>query len=129
MKVHSLLHSSFLVEDLPRARAFYEGVLGLAPSPARPAMSFDGVWYEFGPQQIHLICLPNPEKGLIRPEHGGRDRHVALGVDSVAELASRLDAAGIPYTRSRSGRAALFCRDPDMNALEFVEASLVAGNR
>jgi len=121
MKIHGLLHSSFLVEDLPRARAFYEGVLGLHPSPARPAMSFDGVWYELGPQQIHLLCLPSPEKGLKRPEHGGRDRHLALGVDSVEELAVRLGTAGIAYTRSQSGRAALFCRDPDNNALEFIE--------
>ncbi len=124
MKIHSLLHSSLVVEDLPRARAFYENVLGLAPSPGRPTMSFDGVWYEIGMQQIHLLCLPNPEKGLLRPEHGGRDRHVALGVDSVEELAKRLDSVGIPYARSRSGRAALFCRDPDDNALEFVEAPL-----
>jgi len=35
-------------------------------------------------------------------------------------LAGRLDAAGISYTPSRSGRAALFCRDPDGNALEFI---------
>lgn len=121
MNINSLLHSSLLVEDLSRARAFYEGVLGLTPSSRRTDMSFDGVWYELGLQQIHLLCLPNPEKGLARPEHGGRDRHVALGVDSVEELVARLDSAGIPYTRSRSGRAALFCRDPDDNALEFVE--------
>jgi len=121
MKIHSLLHSYLLVEDLPRARAFYEGVLGLAPSTSRPPMSFEGVWYDFGPQQIHLLCLTSPEKDLVRPEHGGRDRHIALGVDTLEELSRRLDAAGIPYTRSRSGRAALFCRDPDQNALEFVE--------
>jgi Lactoylglutathione lyase and related lyases len=121
MKIHSLLHSSLLVEDLPRARAFYEDVLGLIVSSERPSMSFEGVWYELGPQQIHLLCLPNPEKGLLRPRHGGRDRHVALGIDSVEELSRRLDAAGIAHTRSQSGRAALFCRDPDDNALEFVE--------
>lgn len=124
MKVHSFLHGSMLVEDLPQARAFYEGVLGLIPSPVRPAMSFDGVWYELGLQQIHLLCLPNPERGLARPEHGGRDRHLALGVDSVEGLAARLDAADVPYTRSQSGRAALFCRDPDGNALEFVEVPI-----
>jgi glyoxylase I family protein len=121
MKIHSLLHSSLIVEDLARARAFYEGVLALVPCPGRPAMSFDGVWYALGSQQIHLLCLPNPEKGLVRPQHGGRDRHVALGVDGVDELARRLDSAGIPCTRSLSGRKALFCRDPDGNALEFVE--------
>lgn len=124
MKIHSLLHSSLLVENLPRARAFYEGVLGLIPDSSRPAMSFEGVWYDLGQQQIHLLCLPNPEKGLTRPEHGGRDRHVALGVDSVEELANRLDAENIFYTRSQSGRTALFCRDPDGNAIEFSEASL-----
>lgn len=124
MKIHSLLHCSMLVEDLSRARAFYEGVLGLSPSSSRPAMGFEGAWYELGSQQIHLLCLPSPEKGLARPTHGGRDRHVALEVDSVAELASRLDAAGIQYTRSQSGRAALFCRDPDDNALEFVESAM-----
>lgn len=121
IKVTRLLHASLLVADLERARAFYEGMLGLSPSPARPEMSFPGVWYDVGEAQIHLLCLPNPEKGLVRPEHGGRDRHVALGVDSVEELAEKLNLAGIPYTRSQSGRAALFCRDPDGNALEFIE--------
>ncbi len=125
MKIHSFLHASILVEDLGQARAFYEGVLGLKPNSARPDMSFKGVWYDLGNQQIHLLCLPNPEKGLTRPDHGGRDRHVALGIDSLDELAERLDLAVIPYTRSQSGRAALFCRDSDDNALEFVEIPTV----
>jgi glyoxylase I family protein len=121
MKILNLLHYSILVEDLARARGFYEGVLNLSPSPGRPSMNFEGVWYELGAQQIHLLCLPNPEKGLARPAHGGRDRHVALAVDSLGALARRLDASRIPYTLSQSGRTALFCRDPDDNALEFVE--------
>jgi glyoxylase I family protein len=29
--------------------------------------------------------------------------------------------AGIPYTLSRSGRPAIFTRDPDANALEFTQ--------
>ncbi|MHB8981944.1 VOC family protein, partial [Thiobacillus sp.] len=55
------------------------------------------------------------------PEHGGRDRHVAVGAGDLAALARRLDAAGIAYTTSKSGRAALFCRDPDANTIEFVQ--------
>lgn len=121
MKIHSLLHCSLMTDDLARARAFYEGVLGLQASTGRPELGFDGVWYDFGIQQIHLIALNNPDRGVLRPEHGGRDRHVALGVDSVEMLATKLEAAGIPYTKSRSGRKALFCRDPDDNALEFTE--------
>jgi glyoxylase I family protein len=116
-----ILHSSFITSDLARSRAFYEGVLGLKPNPIRPKMSYDGVWYDVAPnQQIHLLLLPDPEAGLQRPVHGGRDRHVALAVSDLAMLAERLDRAGIAYTLSSSGHRALFCRDPDQNALEFV---------
>ncbi|HEX7971374.1 MAG TPA: glyoxalase, partial [Thiobacillus sp.] len=65
--------------------------------------------------------LPNPDAGSIRPEHGGRDRHIALAVRDMAALKSRLDAVGVKYSASKSGRAALFCRDPDANTIEFVE--------
>jgi catechol 2,3-dioxygenase-like lactoylglutathione lyase family enzyme len=65
--------------------------------------------------------LPNPDAASVRPAHGGRDRHIALAVRNMAALKSRLDAAGVRYTASQSGRAALFCRDPDANTLEFVE--------
>lgn len=120
--VSRLLHASILVDDLDRARAFYEGVLDMSASPRRPEMSFSGVWYDIGACQIHLLCLPNPEQGLARPEHGGRDRHIALAVTDISRLKARLDNAGVAYTTSRSGRSALFCRDPDGNALEFVES-------
>lgn len=121
MKISALLHATFLTSDLDKSRAFYEGVLGLRPDPKRPAMGFAGVWYDIAVnQQIHLMSLPDPEAGLARPAHGGRDRHVALAVSDLAQLAVRLDQAGISYTRSQSGRSALFCRDPDGNALEFV---------
>ncbi|MCX7192777.1 MAG: VOC family protein [Proteobacteria bacterium] len=116
-------HVTFLSADLARSRDFYQGLLGLKSDANRPAMSFDGVWYGVAPgQQIHLMVLPDLEAGLQRPVHGGRDRHVALTVSDMAALIARLDNAGISYTLSQSGRRALFCRDPDRNALEFIEA-------
>jgi len=119
--IKAILHATFLTADLKNSRAFYEGVLGLRTSSVRPDMSFEGVWYDIAPnQQIHLMALPDPEAGLQRPAHGGRDRHVALSVTDMAILIDRLTEAGIPYTLSSSGRNALFCRDPDGNALEFV---------
>jgi len=119
--ITAILHASLLISDLPKSRAFYEGILGLKLDPGRPAMSYDGVWYDVAPnQQIHLLLLPDPEAGLQRPAHGGRDRHVALAVSDFARLVERLDQAGIAYTLSQSGRRALFCRDPDQNALEFI---------
>jgi glyoxylase I family protein len=120
--IHGLLHATFVVQDLPRARKFYEGVLGLPLNSTRPEMSFPGVWYDIGPQQqIHLMQLPSPEFGLQRPEHGGRDRHIALAVNDLNALVRQMEGAGVGYTMSKSGRRALFCRDPDGNALEFME--------
>ncbi len=122
MKISRLLHATILVADLNKARAFYEQILGFAASPSRPAMSFDGVWYDLAPQQqLHLMQLPNPEAGLQRPENGGRDRHLAFAVDDLSALAQTLEGAGVDYNLSKTGRRALFCRDPDDNALEFVE--------
>ena len=116
-----ILHATFLTIDLAKSRAFYEGVLGLQPDANRPVMGYDGVWYNVAAtQQIHLLLLPNPEVGLQRPAHGGRDRHVALAVFDIAKLRARLDQAGVVYTLSQSGRRAIFCRDPDGNALEFI---------
>lgn len=120
--ITALLHAGLLVSDLARAKAFYESVLGLALYPNRPELPYPGEWYDLGGgQQLHLMRLANPDADSIRPEHGGRDRHIALAVRSMAALKSRLDAAGVKYTASKSGRAALFCRDPDANTLEFVE--------
>ena len=120
----ALHHAGLLVSDLGRARVFYEAVLGLKVYPNRPDLPYPGEWYELGNgQQLHLMQLPNPDAASVRPEHGGRDHHIALGVRNMAELKSRLDAAGVRCTASKSGRAALFCRDPDANTLEFVEIS------
>jgi len=70
---------------------------------------------------IHLMELNNPDTLDGRPHHGGRDRHFCVGVDSIEPLEARLREAGIEYTRSMSGRPAIFFRDPDMNCLECVE--------
>ena len=72
-------------------------------------------------KSLHVLIAI--DAGATRPEYGGRDRLIALGARSLDTLKARLDAAGVKYSVSKSGRAALFCRDPDANTLEFVEAS------
>jgi catechol 2,3-dioxygenase-like lactoylglutathione lyase family enzyme len=119
--IKRLHHASLVTSDLETARAFYEGVLELSVNPARPNFPYGGVWYDIGEQMIHLLAVPNPDAGVARPAHGGVDRHTALLVDDLEELIARLEQAGIPYSLSKSGRRALFCRDPDENALEFIE--------
>jgi glyoxylase I family protein len=120
-RVNELHHASLIVADTERALAFYEGVLGLQRDAARPDLGFPGAWLRVGSRQIHLLELDNPDPTHGRPAHGGRDRHIALTVTDLDALAQALDAAGVAYSRSRSGRRALFCRDPDGNALEFIE--------
>lgn len=121
-EITALLHAGLLVSDLVRAKTFYETVVGLQPCTNRPDLPYPGEWYALGDgQQLHLMGLPNPDAASIRPEHGGRDRHIALGVRTLAALQARLDVAAVTYTVSKSGRAALFCHDPDGNTLEFVE--------
>lgn len=113
-------HVSVLVADLDRALWFYHGVLRLHVEPSRPDLGYPGAWLNVGDQQIHLLALPNPDPVAGRPEHGGRDRHIALSVDDLSAVRGALDAAGVTYSLSKSGRAALFCRDPDGNALEII---------
>lgn len=120
MQVEGFHHWSVLVSDVARALEFYTGLLGLTVDRGRPDLGYPGAWLQVGDHQIHLLQLPDPAAGVSLPEHGGRDRHMALWVDEIGSLREALDAASIPYTLSRSGRAALFCRDPDGNALEFI---------
>jgi glyoxylase I family protein len=87
----------------------------------RPDLGFPGAWLQLGAQQIHLLELENPDPTTGRPEHGGRDRHVALSVPNLEPVREALDQNGIAYSLSKSGRKALFCRDRDGNALEILQ--------
>lgn len=120
MQQISIDHVSVIVADTERALAFYRDLLGLCVDDARPDLGYPGAWLRVGGQQIHLLELPNPDPVTGRPAHGGRDRHAAFRVSDVEALAARLEQAGVTVSRSKSGRAAFFCRDPDGNALEFV---------
>jgi glyoxylase I family protein len=123
MAYRGIAHASVLVADTEQALRFYCGVLGMRVLSERPDLGYPGAWLRVGEQQIHLLELPNPDPSTGRADHGGRDRHVALWVSDVAALRTVLDRVGWPYTESRSGRAAVFCRDPDGNALELIEQS------
>jgi len=120
IEVRDIHHVSLLVSDTARALDFYGGVLGLSPV-ERPDLPFPGAWLQVGERQIHLLELPSPDPAEGRPEHGGRDRHLAMTVAALEPLVAVLEKAGVSYTLSRSGRRALFCRDPDGNSLEFIE--------
>lgn len=121
-EISRLHHVSLIVENTEQALAFYCDCLGLSVVDGRPELGYPGAWLDVGSgQQIHLLELENPDSVTERPEHGGRDRHTAFHVKSLNSLIKILELHKILYTMSKSGRAALFCRDPDGNALEFIE--------
>jgi glyoxylase I family protein len=124
--IRAIHHVSLLVSDTGRALEFYRDLLGLEVDGSRPEIAYPGVWLRVGDAQIHLLELPDVLRGTEQPEHGGRDRHVALSVTDMDVLVAALEMAGVAYTLSRSGRRALFCRDPDGNAIELVE--VIAGS-
>ena len=103
-EVLGLHHVSLVVADSERSLVFYGQILGLDEDPTRPALAFPGVWLRLGKLQLHLLELPNPDPVTDRPAHGGRDRHTALSVTDLDGFAHRLDAAGVAYTMSKSGR-------------------------
>lgn len=119
----SIHHVGILCENLERSLDFYQNLLGLEINEARPddKLPYRGAWLWVGSEMIHLMELPNPDPLTGRPEHGGRDRHTCISIKDVSKLKAILDKAGIPYTLSKSGRPAIFTRDPDANALEFVQ--------
>jgi len=113
-------HASLVVADTAASLRFYSGILDMQQV-ARPDLGFPGAWLQLGAQQIHLLELENPDPTTGRPEHGGRDRHIALSVPDLEPVREVLDQNAIAYTLSKSGRKALFCRDPDGNALEILQ--------
>ena len=119
--VTAIDHSSLIVADTAKALEFYRDILGLEIDASRPDLGYPGAWLQIANGQIHLLEVPNPDPVDKRPDHGGRDRHLALQVSDLALVIQRLEKAGIAYSKSKSGRAALFCRDYDANAIELVE--------
>jgi len=114
------LHVALLVKDLKQAAAFYGDVLGLTAAPR--SLNFPGLWYQVGDFQIHLIQNDDWRAPCPRPDKWGRNAHLALQVDDLAALKTRLSDCGHPIQLSSSGRAALFTRDADGNIVELSQA-------
>ncbi|PXF45338.1 hypothetical protein BWQ96_04858 [Gracilariopsis chorda] len=120
-------HAGVLVRDTQVAKRFYMAVFGMADDDhlRNPKLPFNGAFLRAGASQIHLMELPSPDPLEGRPEHGGRDRHVAVTVNDLQPLIASLQRHHRPFTFSKSGRRALFTRDLDSNAIEFIEDTSV----
>ena len=116
----NLNHVSLITNNLEQSLYFYQDVLGLKKIP-RPELGFDGAWLSLGRDvSLHLLSLPNPDPTINRPNHAGRDRHIALQVNNLEVAKQQLVIHNISFTLSRSGRTSIFLRDPDGNGIELM---------
>lgn len=117
-------HITLNVTDLPRARAFYEGVLGFEVDQDFPGRKLR---LRVGESRARLVLCPPP--GAAGPDRFSEYRigldHLSFGASraDLDRLADALAAAGVRADLSQDplGPAVLCFRDPDNIALEFFE--------
>jgi catechol-2,3-dioxygenase len=119
MGVTRYLHTAILVSDVEKAESFYSQVLELPK--AERSLKFPGVWYQVGDYQIHLIEDQNWTPVELNSHKWGRNPHLALAVDDLETIKTRLTEKGYSFQGSSSGRAALFTKDPDGNIIELSQ--------
>jgi catechol 2,3-dioxygenase-like lactoylglutathione lyase family enzyme/uncharacterized protein YunC (DUF1805 family) len=129
IQVKWLDHVTLVVKDLERSRQFYVESLGMRQVP-RPGFSFDGLWFQAGTTQIHLI-LEYPESGpagnqVPAAQRHSRSHHFAFEVADAAAVVEPLRRLGVPIIsgpRPRpDGYMQIFLSDPDGHVVELCSA-------
>jgi catechol 2,3-dioxygenase-like lactoylglutathione lyase family enzyme len=114
IKVEAVDHLAINVTDVPRAKNFYEKLLGLEEIDRPESFKFPGAWYRVGTFVIHLVGTSTPD--------AERSSHYCLWVEDVHGTCKTLEAAGFPIkweTLKIPGIDRFFTRDPDGNRIEF----------
>jgi catechol 2,3-dioxygenase-like lactoylglutathione lyase family enzyme len=132
-RIAGVLETSLYVEDLDRARAFYERVFSFEVFFAEDRMCAMGVP---GGQVLLLFHrgytdtpAPGPDGGFIPPHHGEGPLHLCFAIP-YRELAAwedylrRLEIPIESKLRWPGGGTSLYFRDPDNNSLEVATPGL-----
>jgi predicted enzyme related to lactoylglutathione lyase len=90
MKVVEIAFSCYPVTDMSRARAFYEGVLGLTATMDHQMEGDHWVEYDIGAGTLAIANAPG-----IKPSLDGCS--VALEVDNFDKAIAELNAAGVAF--------------------------------
>jgi predicted enzyme related to lactoylglutathione lyase len=113
LKVTEIAFSCYAVTDVARARAFYEGVLGLKPTTVSESPNGTWVEYEFGPHALAIGSAPG-----FKPSPDGCN--VGLEVADFDAAIAHLKQHGVKFRMEPF--ATPVCRmamvyDPDGNSL------------
>jgi catechol 2,3-dioxygenase-like lactoylglutathione lyase family enzyme len=131
-RLDGILETALYTDDMERARAFYEGTLGLKPIFTDNRLTAYGVAarsvlliFKRG-SATQTVTMPG---GTIPGHDGAGPLHVAfaIGKDELARWEAHLGAHGVPVEGttdwSRGGRSIYF-RDPDGHLLELATPGL-----
>jgi catechol 2,3-dioxygenase-like lactoylglutathione lyase family enzyme len=113
MKVVEIAFSCYPVTDMSRARAFYEGVLGLTATMDIQTEGDHWVEYDIGAGTLAIANAPG-----ISPSLDGCS--VALEVDDFDKAVAELKAAGVAFNIGPLETPIChlaFVRDPDRNSI------------
>jgi catechol 2,3-dioxygenase-like lactoylglutathione lyase family enzyme len=130
-RLKGILETSLYTDDMDRARAFYEGVLGLTPMFSDSRLTAYAI-----ERDVLLLFRRGTTEEVVElkegniPGHGGAGKlHVAFPVptDELGSWLDRLEASGVAIEGrngwSRGGESVYF-RDPDGNLLELATPGL-----
>lgn len=127
IRVKGIDHVTLVVKDLDKSRLFYAGLLGMAQV-ERPNFDFDGLWFQAGDTQIHLIlyhdgCSMPGDGNIVAATKASRAHHFAFEVDNAHRaseelLANHVEIRGGPNTRP-DGCIQIWCYDPDGYVVEL----------
>ena len=130
-----VLETALYVDDLARARRFYEELFGLKPVFADERLCA----FEIAPASV-LLLFPRGKTletvvmpgGTIPPHDGHGPLHVAfaIGADDLADWERRLAAQDVAIegrTVWPRGGTSLYLRDPDGHLLELATPGLWPG--
>jgi catechol 2,3-dioxygenase-like lactoylglutathione lyase family enzyme len=99
-----------------KARAFYNGVLGIQETPKPPHLAVrGGVWFEEAALKLHL--------GVEKEFRPAKKAHPALLVEGLDELIEKCRAAGYEVVSDEplEGYHRVYVSDPFGNRIELME--------
>lgn len=107
-------HVSLMVTDLDQADDFYGNVLKLRRLP-RPDFPSQGLWFEVGGSQLHVILTDQAEAPSAR--------HTAFVVDDLEAIAYRILQRDLPLWNDipLDGWIRKHCHDPFGNGIELLQ--------
>jgi lactoylglutathione lyase len=123
-----ILHTMLRVGDLPRAIAFYTGALGmkLLRTTDRPEQKYTLAFVGYGDESEHAVLELTYNYGVDHYELGAAFGHIAIGVDDIQGICSRVAQAGGKVVREpgpvKGGSTVIaFLQDPDGYKIELID--------